>query len=221
MQNKLVILYPMKKTIVTMLFSVLALSTMFAQNVSFGNLPVSDAARKWYKAGKWKNGFKPKPYEEMDIETFYQQYQKHPAMYDSIFTWLANVDGINAAPGNEVVKWSHAWANIQDLDTRTPEALQWEQHRKRIDIQWDLTGCERYGLTRSPEILTPTNEYSDKKDVQNFVVKKAPTAEQYRVLDSNPKKFFIFFPKDVHEACGTGKQPERVRKIVVKIDYFE
>ena len=211
----------MKNIVVSVLMTILSLSTILAQNVSFGNLPVSDAARKWYESKSWKKGFAPEPYAEMDIETFYQQYQKHPAIYDSIFVWLANVDGINAKAGNEVVKWSHAWANVQDLDTRTPEALQWEQHRKHIDLQWDLTGCERYGLTRSPEILTPKNEYNDKKDVQNFIVKSAPTAEQYRVLDSDPATFYLFFPNDVHEACGTGRQPERVRKIVVKIEYFE
>lgn len=192
-----------------------------AQNVQFGNLPVSVQARLWYMDGAWRNGFNVNPYDDMDIETFYQQYKKHAEMYDSIFTWLASIDPVKLEPGSAVVKWSHAYANVQDADLRAPEFLQWEQHRKHIDLQWDATGCERYGLSRSPEAMTPKNEYNETKDVQNFTIKKAPSAEQYRVLDSSPATFFLFFPGDFHEPSGVGRQPQRVRKIVVKIEYFE
>ena len=189
--------------------------------VGFAQQQPSAEAQQWYKKGAWRQGWKVKPYDQMDVEVFYQQYQKHPAMYDSIFQWLRSIDPLKLEPGSGVVKWSHARANVQDLALRTPENTQWEQHQKAIDLQWVVTGSERLAITRDTTILEPKNKYNPKKDVQNFKFKKAPTAEQYILLDSEPKKFYLFFPSDIHECCGIARKAETVRKIVVKIDYFD
>lgn len=181
----------------------------------------SAEAEQWYKKGTWRQGWKVKPYQQMDVYTFYDQYQRHPAMYDSIFQWLKSIDPISMKPAKGVMNWSHATAICQDLDLRTPENTQWEQHHRTIDLQWVVTGSERLAITRDTTILEPRNKYNDKKDVQNFRFKKSPTAEQYILLDSQPKNFYLFFPTDVHECCGIAKEPGIVRKIVVKIDYFE
>ena len=57
--------------------------------------------------------------------------------------------------------------------------------------------------------------------LQNFRFKQAPRPDQYILLDSDPKLFYLFFPSDIHECCGIARKAETVRKIVVKIDYFE
>lgn len=182
---------------------------------------VSVEAQKWYKAGKWRQGWRVKPYAEMDVQTFWEQYEKHPQMYDSIFTWLRSIDPVSMKPAKGVMTWSHATAICQDLDLRTPENLQWEQHRKTIDLQWVVTGSERMAMTHDQAILTPKNEYNPTKDVQNFKFGKAPNSEQYTLIDTDPKHFVLFFPNDVHECCGIAETPGCVRKIVVKIEYFE
>ena len=187
---------------------------------AFAQQPSAEAQR-WYKKGAWRQGWKVKPYEQMDVDVFYDQYQKHPAMYDSIFQWLRSIDPVSMQPAKGVQKWSHALANIQDLDLRTPENTQWEQHRRHIDLQWVVTGSERLAITRDTTILDPRNQYNEKKDVQNFRFKKAPAPDQYILLDSEPRRFYLFFPSDVHECCGIAKQPGTVRKVVVKIEYFE
>lgn len=206
------------------LFAVLA-SSMFAQQqdqpANFGNLKPSAEAVAWYESGSWKNGFQPNGYAEMDIATFHRQYNANKAMYDSIFNWLATIDPLKIEAGKAVMTWSHALANVQDLELRTPENCQWEQHRKHIDLQWDVTGSERYLITRDTTVLAPKNDYNPKKDVQNFKLNKAPNAEECRVLDSRPDLFYLFFPSDVHQACGIARVPGVVRKIVVKIEYVE
>ncbi len=189
--------------------------------MSWAQQQPSAEAQGWYKKGAWRQGWKVKPYAQMDVETFYRQYQLHPAMYDSIFAWLKSVDAVGSAPAKAVMKWSHAVANIQDLPLRTPENTQWEQHRRHIDLQWVVAGSERLAITRDTTILDPRNKYNPKKDVQNFRFKNAPSAQQYILLDSDPKRFYLFFPTDVHECCGIADKPETVRKIVVKIEYFE
>lgn len=201
-------------------FLILLLLGAFAVS-GFAQRQPSAEAQQWYKKAQWKKGWKVKPYQEMDVQTFYEQYQKHPAMYDSIFQWLRSIDPVSMAAAKNVMTWSHAVAHCQDLDLRTPENTQWEQHRRGIDLQWVVTGSERLAVTRDTTILDPKNKYNEKKDVQNFRFKKAPTPDQYILLDSQPQQFYLFFPTDVHECCGIARKAETVRKIVVKIQYFE
>jgi YhcH/YjgK/YiaL family protein len=170
-------------------------------------------AEAWYNAGSWRHGFTPQGFDGLDVATFYDQYQKNPAMYDSIFTWLASIDPVQIAAGKSVMTWSHALANVQDLELRPTEKCRIEQHRDHIDLQWDVTGTERYGLVRDTTLLEPINQY--KPDVQNF---KCRT--DFRRIDSAPDRFFLFFPSDYHQACEIATQPETVRKIVVKIEYI-
>lgn len=183
----------------------------------------SKKAQSWYDSGKWKHGWKVNAFADIDIQTFYEQYSKSPAMYDSIFTWLATIDPLSMEPSNNAMRWSHAYAKILNQTLRTPENCQWEQHRRTIDLQWDVTGSERYHLTRLLERLEPKNEYNEKKDVQNFTwdKKKVPVAGECRILDSDPQTFYLFFPDDIHQACGIAKEPCTPRKVVVKIDYLQ
>ena len=197
-------------------------SCLLAQDAAFQTPQASAEAQQWFAAGQWSQGFGAKPYAQIDVQTFYEQYHKAPAMWDSIFTWLATVDPIALEPSNNAMQWSHAYVKVLNQDLRTPEWCQWEQHRRTIDLQWDCTGSERYHVTHSPECLTPKNEYNDKKDVQNFTWDKKliPTAAQCLVLDSDPQTFYLFFPTDIHQATGIGHQPCQPRKIVVKIEYL-
>lgn len=190
--------------------------------LSNSDMPSLDAL-SWYKSEKWKHGWNVKGYDDMDIQTFYEQYSKAPAMYDSIFCWLASIDPINMEPSNSAMKWSHAYAKILNQQLRTPENCQWEQHRRTIDLQWDVTGSERYHMTRMPERLEQKNEYNEKKDVQNFTwdKKRPPLPDECRIMDSNAETFYLFFPNDIHQACGIAKEPCIPRKVVVKIDYLK
>lgn len=172
---------------------------------------VTDEA--WYAAGSWRHGFTPQGFDGLDVAEFHAQYLKNPAMYDSIFSWLASIDPVAIPAGKSVMTWSHALANVQDLELRPTEKCKIEQHRDHIDLQWDVTGTERYGLVRDTSLLEPINNY--KVDVQNF---KCST--DFRRIDSAPDRFFLFFPTDFHQACEIATQPETVRKIVVKIEYI-
>ncbi len=178
-------------------------------------------AYTWYEGKTWQQGFPVEGYEAMDVATFYDQYQKAPAMYDSIFVWLASVHSQAAAlPAQKnVMTWSHATAHIQDLELRPIDKCKFEQHREHIDLQWDVTGAERYGMVRDTTLLEPINEYSEKKDVQNFRLRE-PEKDNYYQANSTPGRFFLFFPGDIHRPCQIGNRPETVRKIVVKIEYL-
>ena len=213
----------MKKTLLLVAFSTILSLSVFAQEARFRQPEASVQAQSWFDGGTWRHGFVADAYEQIDVQTFYEQYQKAPQMWDSIFTYLASIDPVQLPLSKNAMQWSHAYVKILDQDLRTPENCQWEQHRRTIDLQWDATGCERYLMTRTPERLTPKNEYNEKKDVQNFVWdrKQLPTTEDCLVIDSDPRHFYLFFPSDIHQACGIGQQPCMPRKVVVKIDWLE
>lgn len=202
---------------VTLLCLTSVMNGLMAQE-TFAQQEASAEAMTWYEKGEWKQGFKVDAFEQIDVQTFYEQYMKAPQMWDSIFSWLASVDPIVMQPSKNAMQWSHAFVKVLDQTLRTPENCQWEQHRRTIDLQWDVTGCERYHMTRMPETLDPLNNYNEKKDVQNFKMNRVPKASECLVMDSEPSKFYLFFPNDIHQACGIGKQPCLPRKIVVKID---
>lgn len=219
----------MKKALFSFLVSVLCLCSAVAQEAAFSTPQASVEAQSWFNK-TFAKGFKSaakgvgrvKPFEQIDVQTYYEQYQKAPQMWDSIFEWLAEVDPLTMEPSSNAMQWSHAYVKVLNQDLRTPEWGQWEQHRRTIDLQWDVTGSERYHMTHSPECLVAKNEYNEKKDVQNFSWdrKQIPTADQCLVLDSTPQRYYLFFPNDIHQACGIGQQPCVPRKIVVKIEFL-
>ena len=210
----------MKKILLSLLLTTVLLATARAQQPTFAHLTASAEAQAWFEAGQWSQGWGVKPFDHIDVQTFYEQYQKVPQMWDSIFSWLATADPVAMETSSKAMTWSHAYVKILDQALRTPENCQWEQHRRTIDLQWDVTGSERYHMTHSPECLEPRNEYNEKKDVQNFNWNKkaVPTADQCLVIDSDPGHFYLFFPNDIHQATGIGQQPCTPRKVVVKIE---
>jgi YhcH/YjgK/YiaL family protein len=201
------------KLLFTGLCALALLSACCCRKAQRSSATQTSSAQSWYDAGTWRHGFTPKGFDGLDVEEFHAQYLKNPAMYDSIFTWLATIDPVQIPAGKSVMTWSHALANVQDLELRPTEKCKIEQHRDHIDLQWDVTGTERYGLVRDTSLLEPINKY--KVDVQNF---KCST--DFRRIDSAPDRFFLFFPSDYHQACEIATKAETVRKIVVKIEYI-
>ena len=130
----------MKKIFLILALSLSCLCITMAQEASFAKPTATAEAMAWFKKGKWKNGFKVKPYDHINVQTFYEQYQKAPAMWDSIFAWLASVDPLKMEPSNNAMQWSHAYVKVLNQALRTPENCQWESSHHRPAM-----GCDRFG----------------------------------------------------------------------------
>ena len=51
------------------------------------------AAQKWYKKGKWRNGFKKADaHSSVNLVDFYLQYQKNPEQWKALFDFIAKTD---------------------------------------------------------------------------------------------------------------------------------
>ena len=106
----------------------------------------------------------------------------------------------------------HCYINVQDATTQDVSKRKIEAHRHGIDLQYVVKGTERFGIT-SAEYAEPITEY--KPDVTFYKAKKI------KYVDSTPDTFFMFFPKNFHQALvKAGKEPEDIRVIVAKIEYI-
>ena len=153
-------------------------------------------ARQWTQKQEWANGLKAMPHKTTDYQEFASQYHKNK----KVPTGRYEVDG------------EHCYINVQDATTQDVSKRKIEAHRHGIDLQYVVKGTERFGIT-SAEYAEPITEY--KPDVTFY------KAQKIKYVDSTPDTFFMFFPKNFHQALvKAGKEPEEIRIIVAKIEYI-
>jgi biofilm protein TabA len=99
-------------------------------------------------------------------------------------------------------------ALVQEYTTRPVDECAWEAHRKYIDVQFVVRGSERMGHGARSS-LVPRQAYDAERDVSLF----EPGAAFVTV---GPGSYAISGPEDVHAPGGAVREPEVVRKVVVK-----
>ncbi len=104
-------------------------------------------------------------------------------------------------------------AIVQTYETRKEDsAPRFEAHRKYIDIQFLLSGCELMGW--APEhAVEITEAYNEDKDILFGTVPDSSSAFTF----FRAGQAIVLFPSDAH-APGLAKgRPQKVKKVVVKI----
>ena len=168
-------------------------------------------AYQWTKQREWANGLKAIPHKSTNYIEFASQYHKNKVVWDKVFQWLATHDLLMIPAGKYEID-NHNYINVQDAKTQDASKRKIEGHRHGIDLQYVVKGTERFGIT-SAKYTTPETEYVP--DVTFYKAKKI------KYVDSTPDCFFMFFPGDYHQALvQAGKEPEKIRVIVAKIEYL-
>lgn len=100
--------------------------------------------------------------------------------------------------------------NVQEYKPFDKGESCYESHRKYIDIQYLLSGCEKM-LVTDINNLTPCDEYDGMKDVIHYNDNRN---QSYTLLQKG--SCIVLYPKDAHkpEKFGTGNT---IRKIVGKV----
>lgn len=178
----------------------------------------TEEARQWMKQGEWLNGFKgAKPHKTIDVATFYEQYHKNQAQWQTLFEWLRTTDLLAIAAGRHPIPNSTLVASVEDSENGPLEKRSTESHRKKIDFQLVVKGTEGFALL-DHESSTVSKPYDEKKDVMRYDYVKDKT----NFFDVKAGRFVIFFPTDWHIAkLMTKKKDQHIRVIVVKMDYVE
>ena len=198
------------KKIITSLMLVFLTLTISAQS--------SKEVRQWIKMGEWRNGFnKANPHKTLNINEFYTQYQKNTNQWNTLFQWLRDTD-LEAIPkGKHPIPNSTLVASVEDSENSPLDKRNTESHKKKIDFMVVVKGTEGFALLdhASSTISVP---YDDKKDVMRYQYDKNKT----HFFHVKSGQFVIFFPSDWHIAkMQTKKKDQKIRVIVVKMDYVE
>ncbi|MEW6751963.1 MAG: YhcH/YjgK/YiaL family protein [Candidatus Latescibacterota bacterium] len=122
--------------------------------------------------------------------------------------YLQVMDPATVAPGRREIAGEQIFALVQEYDSKRPEQGIWEAHRRYLDVQYVIAGAERMGY--APVSSLRTVEENPEKD---FV--KLEGEGSFVLLPAG--SFAILMPQDAHMPGMAVDQPQRVKKVVVKV----
>lgn len=183
----------------------------------YGRTEQKKAAR-WVKKGSWRNGFtKASPDKTVNAADFRRQYERNPGQWEAMFRWLQETDLMALSAGQHAIAGTTLTASVQDDVNKPLSACGSESHRKKIDVQYVVSGTEGFAVLEH-ETSTPRAPYNEKWDVINYDYRPG----RLRLFTNRKGCFNIFFPGDWHIAkVQTGNAPsdKKFRVIVIKVDY--
>lgn len=133
--------------------------------------------------------------------------------YESILPGLKNgLKTLRELPSREVGRYEFegGFLMIQDGDTKPMDEGTFEAHRKYVDVQIMLEGCEELAWEEYSKLdsVIPYNEEKDQERLDG--------AKNHRILISDGM-FFAAFPQDGHKAVSHTKEQHHYRKTVIKL----
>jgi len=124
------------------------------------------------------------------------------------FTYLSTHDFTAVEPGRIDLNGDALYAVVQMYTTRPVGEGIWESHRRYIDLQYLVSGRERFLF--APLEQMQTGIYVPEKDF-------LPLTGSGSTLDLTSGFFVVFFPEDAHMPGLQLDMPELVKKVVIKI----
>jgi biofilm protein TabA len=127
------------------------------------------------------------------------------------FEYLARTDLATLPLGRTDIKGDDMYVTVSEADTRAPEQVRFEAHRRYIDIQLVVRGQEAIGFAPAAS-LTTVESYDAAKDIEFFAVPPESATLALRAGD-----FVVFTPGDAHRPSLHLDGPHVSRKAVVKV----
>lgn len=114
--------------------------------------------------------------------------------------------------GRYELQGTDAYILIVSYQTKYPDEVKWEAHRKYMDIQYVLDGSENMGWMPESQ-LDAKSDYSDEKDVIFYENKD----EASLFIEVKKGCFAIFLPSDAHKPSCLVEEPKRIKKAIIKV----
>jgi biofilm protein TabA len=116
------------------------------------------------------------------------------------------------AIGRHEIDGDAVYALVQRYQTRPVEQMQFEAHRRYIDIQYLASGREVIQWAALESLGDATKPYDAVTDAALFALTPDMLPVQMRA-----GQFAILFPDDAHAPCCAWGDPADVLKVVVKV----
>jgi biofilm protein TabA len=130
---------------------------------------------------------------------------------EDAFKYLARTDLAALPLGRTDVDGDDVYVTVSETETKPPEGLPFEAHRRYIDIQLVVAGQEAIRFAPASAMKT-TEPYDAAKDIEFF----EPPAQFGRAA-LRPGDFAVFAPGDGHRPGVHLDGPHVSRKVVVKV----
>ena len=127
------------------------------------------------------------------------------------FEYLAKADLAALPLGRTDIEGDDVYVMMSEGETKPPEQVKFEAHRRYIDIQLVVRGQEAIGVAPVPT-LTTVEAYDSAKDIEFFAV-----PPQFSQLELRAGEFAVFAPGDGHRPSLHLDGPHVSRKAVVKV----
>jgi uncharacterized protein, YhcH/YjgK/YiaL family len=145
----------------------------------------------------------------IDSLSNYKSYEGLSSRFKKAFEYLASTDFSKLEPGKYEIDGTEVYASVMEGNTKLKEAGKWEAHKKYADIQFIVEGTEVMGYTYISNLEANT-EYNEVKDVF-FGIASGD------LVTVNSGMFAVFMPQDAHMPGLCVNNPEKVKKVVVKV----
>jgi biofilm protein TabA len=131
----------------------------------------------------------------------------HPG-FDAGFRFLKSHSIEQLRDGETVIEGDRLFALGMATKGKGKENALFETHRKYIDIQFIVSGCDTIGWDEQARCTPDPKGYNTDKDVEFY------TNRPMLWIPISTGRFAIFYPEDAHAPLGTDTF---VHKIVVKV----
>jgi len=131
----------------------------------------------------------------------------HPG-FETGFNFLKNHPVEQLKDGKNVIDEDRLFAIVMATEGKGKENAVFETHRRYIDIQFTVSGCDTIGWDEKTRCTPDPKGYNLDDDVEFYTDR--PTLW----IPVSSGRFAVFYPEDAHAPLGTDAF---VRKIVIKV----
>jgi YhcH/YjgK/YiaL family protein len=114
--------------------------------------------------------------------------------------------------GKYPIDGDNVFAIVNEYTTKPLSECDPESHQDYADIQLMIKGAEMFGYTPLTDQL-PSTPYDPEKDVAFYTLAE----EDLSYITLQAGQFIIFFPTDIHQPEVFTRQPDLVKKVVIKV----
>ena len=139
-----------------------------------------------------------------------EKYDYLEEKFRCAYKWLRETDISALAVGSYPIMGDQVVANVQEYTTAPAETAYFETHEKFFDIQYVVSGIERFGVCKRDGLkVRERNEESD------LILYEEP--EFSGSVSLEPGDLIVVAPEDAHKPRCQAGEACAVKKVVVKV----
>jgi biofilm protein TabA len=132
--------------------------------------------------------------------------------FEKAINYVLGTDFSEQETGKYAIDGDNVFAIVNEYTTKPLSECDPESHREYADIQIMIDGAEKFGYTPLLDQVA-TTPYNPERDVALYSIGE----EDLSYITLPAGQFIIFFPTDIHQPEVFLRQPDPVKKVVIKV----